>query len=370
MKKFALIAVALCVAFMMAAPAGALEITTDGYYRAQYLGSWNVKMADKAANNAANSYGAMRLRVNNVIKVNDNLMIRTRFRALNGVWGQDPDGNAATSTGNGPGWWPSSTSASWKSAACRAAPGAPLSATTKSMPTVSNSPSRWARSPCWPSTRNRPSAMTSSPPPTPTPTSFYLRRCMEERKHERRPSGRLHQRQDQLRHDSLGTAATDAARSPTAPPTPSCPFSPASSAPSACRRKVSWNFGKAIEWVDNIPGAEGRRCQGLVLEPRRHLRLWHGLRPARLRLCQRPGKTEIRRRSVDATAGNIGDDWEKMLIMTGDTVPATNGGALGGYGNWSNGGNRDGIKLHLRRRRLQTDGKPEPRLHDRLRPGG
>ena len=88
MKKFALIAVALCVACLMAAPASALEITTDGYYRAQYLGAWNTEMT---SDGDSNSFGAMRLRVNNVIKVNDNLGVRTRFRAVNRRWGGDDD---------------------------------------------------------------------------------------------------------------------------------------------------------------------------------------------------------------------------------------------------------------------------------------
>ena len=88
MKKFALIAVALCVAVLMAAPASALEITTDGYYRAQYLGAWNTEMTEDGD---SNSFGAMRLRVNNVIKVNDNLGVRTRFRAVNRRWGGGDD---------------------------------------------------------------------------------------------------------------------------------------------------------------------------------------------------------------------------------------------------------------------------------------
>ena len=89
MKKFAVVAVVLCVAFMMAVPASALEITTDGYYRARWLASYNTKAAEDASDNGGNSFGDMRLRVNNQFKINDNLELRTRFRALNGhEWGQ------------------------------------------------------------------------------------------------------------------------------------------------------------------------------------------------------------------------------------------------------------------------------------------
>jgi hypothetical protein len=52
------------------------------------------------------------------------------------------------------------------------------------------------------------------------------------------------------------------------------------------------------------------------------------------------------RNSSDVEGTTLGDDWEKLYILTSSTGPQSDTGALGGYGNWSaTGGNTSGISL-------------------------
>jgi hypothetical protein len=341
MKKFALIAVALCVAFMMAAPAGALEITTDGYYRAQYLGSWNVKMADDAPGNAAFSYGRMRLRVNNVIKVNDNLMIRTRFRAVNRTWGSTDDGKENFD-------W----ERAWMVARFnfgilevgRMQGGTWGTAFGDSEVDVDRVKLTIPVGPVtllaiYQKTAEKDDQYVTADSDADT---FYPAVVW---KHENMSAGLL----------GAWTSGKTSSDSPPIGPGGTArftsstysllPFFTGKFGPFGVQAEGIFGFGTASEWVDNVPGRKDvdSDTQAWNIEGSFDF----GLGTAQLGYAFASGqeKPKFAGDNVDSTAGNIGADWCKLLIMTGDTVPATNPGELGGYGSWGNGGNRDGIKL-------------------------
>jgi hypothetical protein len=93
MKKFTIIALALCMSFMLAAPAMAVDANFSGYYfvRGSYVSHWNLD--DKSASNA---YMDMKFRLKTVFKVSDILSVTTRFDALDErVWGTDATSAAA-----------------------------------------------------------------------------------------------------------------------------------------------------------------------------------------------------------------------------------------------------------------------------------
>jgi hypothetical protein len=347
MKKFALIAVALCVAFMMAAPAGALEITTDGYYRAQYLGSWNVKMADNGTDastraNSAYSYGTMRLRVNNVIKVNDNLMIRTRFRAMNTRWGQDPDSNANFDWERA--WMVARfdfgimevgrmQGGTWGTAFGDTEIDADRVKFTVPMGPVTLLA-------IYQKSAERDDQFETADTDLDV---FYLAGVW---KAENMSAGLLGAYVAGKTNSDLapwGTALNKNARS-TASTYSLLPFFTGKFGPFGLQAEGRWNFGKAVEWVDNVPGRKDRDSTGWAINVEGNYDFGMGnaqLGYAYVTGQERPNSSG----NFDSTQGNIGSDWCKMLIMTGDTVPATNGGALGGYGSWGNGGNPDGISL-------------------------
>jgi len=96
MKKFTMIAVVLCVAFMFAVPAMAVEVTTDGYYRVRgFSGNGYALHKDK---DRSDDYFDMRLRVNADFVVSDVLKITTRFNALSRTMGTKSTASASIST--------------------------------------------------------------------------------------------------------------------------------------------------------------------------------------------------------------------------------------------------------------------------------
>jgi hypothetical protein len=142
-----------------------------------------------------------------------------------------------------------------------------------------------------------------------------------------------------------GTAPTDADRS-TGSTYSLLPFFTGKFGPFGLQAEGRWNFGKATEWVDNVPGRKDRDATGWAINVEGNFDF--GMGNAQLGYAYVTGqeKPKFAGDQVDATGGQIGSDWCKMLIMTGDTVPATDTRALGGgYGSWGNGGNPDGISL-------------------------
>ncbi len=83
MKKFTIIAVALCVGFMLAVPAMALEIENDGLLRVRGFSAKGYTFDD--TKQSSDSYYDMRFRLNTKFKVADGLYAQTRFRAFNGT---------------------------------------------------------------------------------------------------------------------------------------------------------------------------------------------------------------------------------------------------------------------------------------------
>lgn len=97
MKRFTFVAVALCLAFVMAAPTMALEADMGGTYRVRGFVDQDATTLSTAATNA---HMEMRLRVQTVFKVSDNLRLTTRFDALERDWGTS-DTVSVTSTAPG-----------------------------------------------------------------------------------------------------------------------------------------------------------------------------------------------------------------------------------------------------------------------------
>lgn len=93
MKKLTTIALAVCLAFALAAPAMAVDADFSGHYRVRgnYISQWNLR--DTAP---SKDFMDMRFRLETVFKVSDNLSVTTRFDALDGkVWGDADDANTA-----------------------------------------------------------------------------------------------------------------------------------------------------------------------------------------------------------------------------------------------------------------------------------
>jgi len=85
MKKFTIVALAICLAFAMAAPAMAVDANFSGYQfvRGIYVSQWDLRDTSES-----NSFMNMRFRLQTVFKASDILSITTRFDALDAhVWG-------------------------------------------------------------------------------------------------------------------------------------------------------------------------------------------------------------------------------------------------------------------------------------------
>ena len=89
MKKFAIIAVAICAAFIMAAPAMAIDADFSGYYKVRGFSDSHYGLRDT---DASSSYMDMELELNTVFKVTDNLSLTTKIMGLSGKkWGDTDD---------------------------------------------------------------------------------------------------------------------------------------------------------------------------------------------------------------------------------------------------------------------------------------
>jgi len=87
MKKITIIAIITCIALMLAVPAMAMDVETDGYIRVRGFSETGYGLDD--ALQSTSSYYDMRLRVNNRFMVSDNVRVTTRFRAFNRTMGTD-----------------------------------------------------------------------------------------------------------------------------------------------------------------------------------------------------------------------------------------------------------------------------------------
>ena len=97
MKKFTIVALAICLAFAMAAPVMAVDADFSGAYRVRgaYISSW-----DLDENTASKDFMNMRFRLQTVFKASDILSVTTRFDAFdNKVWG-DADGAFGAAAGD------------------------------------------------------------------------------------------------------------------------------------------------------------------------------------------------------------------------------------------------------------------------------
>jgi len=88
MKKFTIVALAICLAFAMAAPVMAVDANFSGAYRLRgvYTSHW-----DLDSTSASNAFMNMRFRLQTVFKVSDILSVTTRFDALDREWGSAND---------------------------------------------------------------------------------------------------------------------------------------------------------------------------------------------------------------------------------------------------------------------------------------
>ena len=86
MKKFTIIAVALCVGFMLAVPAMALEIDSNGLMRVRGYSEKGYSLDENSQ--STSSWYDMRLRVNTNLRASDEVWVSTRFRAFNRTMGE------------------------------------------------------------------------------------------------------------------------------------------------------------------------------------------------------------------------------------------------------------------------------------------
>ena len=91
MKKFTIMALAVCLTVVMAAPVMAVDVDFGGTYRTRgfYTSHWDLRDTS-----ASNSYMDMRFRLQTTFKVNDILSVTTRFDALEKEWGNGDDSTA------------------------------------------------------------------------------------------------------------------------------------------------------------------------------------------------------------------------------------------------------------------------------------
>jgi hypothetical protein len=97
MKKFALIGLALCVAFMLAAPAMALDVDFSGFYRVRGFCVHDYQTFGYTGNSGslnehADDHFDMLLDVNIVFKVHPKLKLVTNLTALDKIWGTGDTG--------------------------------------------------------------------------------------------------------------------------------------------------------------------------------------------------------------------------------------------------------------------------------------
>ncbi len=120
MKRFTFIAVVLCLAFVMAAPVMATDVDISGAYRVR----GNMVSGQDMNTGATNAYMEMRLRVNTVFKVTDKLRLTTRFDALDGKrYGDTAGDNGKVSTTNAGAIGSSAVSSHTHTATSSASPG-------------------------------------------------------------------------------------------------------------------------------------------------------------------------------------------------------------------------------------------------------
>jgi len=94
MKKLTIIALALCLAVVMAAPVMAVDADFSGAYRVRGAYTEHYDLDKDSANNA---FMNMRFRLQTVFKASDNLSVTVRFDALEKDWGAS-DSPTPTST--------------------------------------------------------------------------------------------------------------------------------------------------------------------------------------------------------------------------------------------------------------------------------
>jgi hypothetical protein len=95
MKKLSIIALAVAAVMLFAIPAMALDTEFSGHYRTRGMYEDNTDLNDTGGNSDA--WMDMRFRLQTVFKVSDNLMVTTRFDALdNKLWGATDSGNSTT----------------------------------------------------------------------------------------------------------------------------------------------------------------------------------------------------------------------------------------------------------------------------------
>jgi hypothetical protein len=140
-----------------------------------------------------------------------------------------------------------------------------------------------------------------------------------------------------------GTALAPAARY-WATPMSLLPYFVAKFGPFGLQGEARYDFGTARDWVEDAAGSDvDFDAWALNLEGTFDF----GLGVAQLGYAwvsgqERPSFPGDNR---DVTSGQIGVDWVKLAILTGDTGPQSGGGVLGGFGGYGEGGNTDGLSL-------------------------
>ena len=327
MKKFTIIAVALCVGFMLAVPAMALEIENDGLLRVRGFSLKGQTFDD--TEQSSNSYYDMRFRLNTKFVVADGLYAQTRFRAFNGTV------LPATSGAD-------FSNIQWERAFLGAKTPFGLFRAGRMIAGA------------WGTTflDNEGDAFRVRFDSAAGPVKFgvILQKGAELDNNWTISSGDLNiyyayglYPSEAITAGLLGAYVDNKTASDIGPGAYKAvtmsllPFFKAKIGDAIkLQGEAKFSFGDARDYYDNTPDTD---TDSLAFNLEAAFNFGAG--SAQLGYAFASGQDT----STDATSQNFGDDWEKLWILTGSTGAGTGGTVLGGQGNFSNGGNDDGIQL-------------------------
>jgi hypothetical protein len=324
MKKFMIIAVALCVGFMLAVPAMALEIENDGLLRVRGYNAVGYTFNETAQ--SSDSYYDMRFRLNTKFVVSDGLYAQTRFRALNGtVFGPGPVDEANIQWERA---WLGAKTPFGLFRAGRMIAGAWGTSFIDNEGDAFRVRFDSAAGPVKFGVILQ-KGFEGDIGATDSSRDFNIYYAYGLYPSEAITVGLLGAYADDKRSSDIGAGAWKAVTMSL------LPFFKAKIGDAVkLQGEAKFSFGDFRNYYDNTPDTDTDSLS-FNLEAGFNF----GAGSAQLGYAFASGQDD----STDATSQNFGDDWEKLWILTGSTGPAV--GALGTQGNFSNAGNDDGIAL-------------------------
>lgn len=347
MKKFTIIAVALCVGFMLAVPAMALEIENDGLLRVRGFSAKGYTLDE--ATQSTHSYYDMRFRLNTKFIVADGLYAQTRFRAFNGTvngsatpgGGHSHDAALLGHTHDASGG-SHSANIQWERAW--------LSAMTPFGRFQAGRMIAGAWGTSFADNEGNAFRVRFDTSLGPVKTGLILQKQVEGDNNAATSSGDvniyfpyvvypsktftaglLYAYIDNKAASDIGPGAYKAVTMKL------LPFFKAKIGDAfKLQGELVYAFGDAKNYYDNTPDTD-TDSMAFNIEAGFNF----GAGSAQVGYAFASGQDT----SDDATSTNFGDDWEKLWILAGSTGAGAGGTALGGQGNFSNSGNNDGAQL-------------------------